>query len=66
VFSVPVDRTPRRKTCFTHYETLDVYFEGLISEDELAHVPSSLSEPGTLAHARVVEAEIAARIGLPV
>jgi hypothetical protein len=56
---------PRCKTCFTHYEIINLYLEDLITERELAHVPS-LSEKGTLAHVRAVKTEIAPKIGLSV
>jgi len=45
-------------TCFTHYDIINLYFGGLISEADLRIVPS-LSHPGTLAHLNAIKQEIA-------
>jgi len=49
---------PLCRTCFTHYEIVNLYFEGEITAEELAHIPS-LSHPETIAHARAIRDEIA-------
>lgn len=45
------------RTCFTHYDLINLYLDGLVSDEEIGRIPS-LSEPGTLAHLRAVKRQI--------
>jgi hypothetical protein len=45
-------------TCFTHYDVINLYLDGSMSDDEVARVPS-LSSPEALAHLRAVKADMA-------
>ena len=44
-------------TCFTHYDIVNLYFEELISDDEIRHIPS-LRAPETLAYLHQIKKEL--------
>jgi sulfatase maturation enzyme AslB (radical SAM superfamily) len=44
-------------TCFTHYDVVNLYFEGSISDDEIARIPS-LSAPESLVYLREIRNEM--------
>lgn len=47
----------RCATCFTHYDVVNLYFEGLISDEEIRQIPS-LGAPQTVTYLRRIKQEI--------